>query len=111
MYAVIATGGKQYRVNEGSILRIEKLEAEAGANIEFDQVLLVADGDKIQIGALSLQAARSPQPCKAKVKAAKCRSSSFAGANTTCARATTGRNTLKSKLPASSAAEPRYDQF
>ena len=51
MYAVIATGGKQYRVNEGSVLRIEKLEAEAGASIEFDRVLLVADGDKVQVGA------------------------------------------------------------
>ena len=51
MYAVIATGGKQYRVSEGSVLRIEKLEAEAGANVEFDKILLVGEGDKIQIGA------------------------------------------------------------
>jgi large subunit ribosomal protein L21 len=51
MYAVIATGGKQYRVSEGSVLRIEKLEAEAGADVEFDKILLVGEGDKIQIGA------------------------------------------------------------
>jgi large subunit ribosomal protein L21 len=51
MYAVIATGGKQYRVSEGTVLRIEKLEAEAGAAVEFDQVLLVANGDKVSIGA------------------------------------------------------------
>jgi large subunit ribosomal protein L21 len=51
MYAVIATGGKQYRVSEGTVLRIEKLEADAGANVEFDQVLLVANGDKVTIGA------------------------------------------------------------
>lgn len=51
MYAVITTGGKQYRVSEGSVLRIEKLEAEAGANVEFDKILLVGEGDKIQIGA------------------------------------------------------------
>ncbi len=50
MYAVIATGGKQYRVSEGALVRIEKLEAEAGANVEFDQVLLVANGDQINIG-------------------------------------------------------------
>ena len=50
MYAVIATGGKQYRVSEGSVLRIEKLSADAGSNVEFDQVLLVGEGDKIQIG-------------------------------------------------------------
>jgi large subunit ribosomal protein L21 len=50
MYAVISTGGKQYRVSEGSVLRIEKLEAEAGANVEFDKVLLVGSGDQVKIG-------------------------------------------------------------
>lgn len=50
MYAVIATGGKQYRVSEGSVLRIEKLSADTGSNVEFDQVLLVGEGDKVQIG-------------------------------------------------------------
>ncbi|EQD36026.1 50S ribosomal protein L21, partial [mine drainage metagenome] len=41
MYAVIATGGKQYRVTQDGVLRIEKLDAEPGATVEFDQVLLV----------------------------------------------------------------------
>jgi large subunit ribosomal protein L21 len=50
MYAVIATGGKQYRVSEGSVLRVEKLAAEAGANVEFDQVLLVGEGDQVKVG-------------------------------------------------------------
>ena len=50
MYAVIATGGKQYRVSEGSVVRIEKLDAEAGASVEFAQVLLVGEGDKVQVG-------------------------------------------------------------
>jgi large subunit ribosomal protein L21 len=50
MYAVIATGGKQYRVSEGAVLRVEKLDAEEGASVEFDQVLLVGDGDKVSIG-------------------------------------------------------------
>lgn len=45
MYAVIETGGKQYRVSEGDVVRIEKLEAEAGASVEFDRVLLVAKDD------------------------------------------------------------------
>lgn len=44
MYAIIATGGKQYRVEEGDIIRVEKLEAEEGAKVTFDQVLLVNDG-------------------------------------------------------------------
>jgi large subunit ribosomal protein L21 len=51
MYAVISTGGKQYRVSEGQVLRIEKLDAEAGANVEFDKVLLVGSGDQVKIGA------------------------------------------------------------
>jgi large subunit ribosomal protein L21 len=50
MYAVIATGGKQYRVSEGSVLRIEKLAADPGSNVEFDQVLLVGEGDNVKIG-------------------------------------------------------------
>jgi large subunit ribosomal protein L21 len=50
MYAVISTGGKQYRVSEGQVLRIEKLEAEAGADVEFDKVLLVGSGDQVKIG-------------------------------------------------------------
>jgi len=51
MYAVIATGGKQYRVQEGAVLRIEKLDAEAGASVEFGQVLLVGAGSSVTLGA------------------------------------------------------------
>jgi len=51
MYAVISTGGKQYRVSEGSVLRVEKLDAEAGANVEFEQLLLVGQGDQVKVGA------------------------------------------------------------
>ena len=51
MYAVIATGGKQYRVEKGGLLRVEKLAAQAGSTVEFDQVLLVADGDNVRLGA------------------------------------------------------------
>jgi len=50
MYAVIATGGKQYRVSEGSVLRVEKLEADAGASVEFDRVLLVGQGAEVKVG-------------------------------------------------------------
>ncbi|MCB1836578.1 MAG: 50S ribosomal protein L21 [Alcanivoracaceae bacterium] len=50
MYAVIKTGGKQYRVEEGDTLKIEKLEVGTGESIDFDEVLLVADGDKITVG-------------------------------------------------------------
>ena len=51
MYAVIATGGKQYRVAEGDVVRIEKLAAEAGASVEFDKVLLVGQGSDVKVGA------------------------------------------------------------
>jgi large subunit ribosomal protein L21 len=50
MYAVIATGGKQYRVEKDGVLRVEKLDADVGATVSFEQVLMVADGDKITLG-------------------------------------------------------------
>ena len=50
MYAVIVTGGKQYRVAEGDVVRIEKLPAEAGAAVEFDKVLVVGKGADIKVG-------------------------------------------------------------
>lgn len=45
MYAIIATGGKQYKVTEGESLQVEKLDAEIGAQVEFDQVLMLVSGD------------------------------------------------------------------
>ena len=50
MYAVIETGGKQYRVELGSEIEVERLDIEAGATIQLDRVLLVADGDETAIG-------------------------------------------------------------
>jgi len=50
MYAVVTTGGKQYRVEAGSELVIEKLAEEAGASVTFDRVLLIGDGDAVTIG-------------------------------------------------------------
>jgi large subunit ribosomal protein L21 len=50
MYAVIETGGKQYRVEVGTELEVELLDAEAGSNIQLERVLLVADGDEAAIG-------------------------------------------------------------
>jgi large subunit ribosomal protein L21 len=51
MYAVIETGGKQYRVTEGQSIKVEKLDAEAGSSIDLDKVLMVADGENIKVGA------------------------------------------------------------
>lgn len=58
MYAVIVTGGKQYRVEKDGVLRVEKLDAEPGATVEFDQVLLVADGANVQVGAPLLKGSK-----------------------------------------------------
>ena len=55
MYAVIKTGGKQYRVSEGDMLRVEKLDASAGDSVEFDQVLMVGEGEDVKIGAPFLE--------------------------------------------------------
>lgn len=51
MYAVIESGGKQHRVVEGETLRLEKLEVATGESINFDQVLMIASGDAINVGA------------------------------------------------------------
>ena len=51
MYAVFRTGGKQYRVSPGDKLRVERLNADVGDVIDFDQVLLVGDGADVRIGA------------------------------------------------------------
>jgi large subunit ribosomal protein L21 len=50
MYAVIQTGGKQYRVEEGTYLKIEKLELGEGDSIEFDKVLMVQSDDAVKVG-------------------------------------------------------------
>ena len=61
MYAVVKTGGKQYRVSAGEKLKVEKLAAEVGQEIVLDQVLAVADGDTLKTG--------TPLVAGAKVKA------------------------------------------
>ena len=50
MYAIVKTGGKQYKVSQGDILRFEKLDGDVGTPVTFDQVLMIADGDKVTLG-------------------------------------------------------------
>ena len=50
MYAIIETGGKQYRVQEGDVVRVEKLDIAAGETIKFDKVLLIADDGNLKVG-------------------------------------------------------------
>ena len=54
-FAVIKTGGKQYKVAEKDKLKIEKLNVKEGQSVEFDQVFLVADGDKVEVGTPDLK--------------------------------------------------------
>jgi len=51
MYAVIQSGGKQHRVSEGQTVRLEKLSFETGSTVEFDKVLMVANGEEVKVGA------------------------------------------------------------
>ena len=57
MYAIIVTGGKQYKVSEGDMLFIEKLEAEEGSAVTFDQVLLAGEGESVKVGAPTVNGA------------------------------------------------------
>jgi large subunit ribosomal protein L21 len=50
MYAVVATGGKQYKVREGQILRVEKIQGDIGSSVTFDKVLMTSDGEVVNIG-------------------------------------------------------------
>src|SRR5580692_11742014 len=57
MYAVIKTGGKQYRVKAGDVLVVEKLDGEPGAKVAFDQVLMVGEGSAVTVGAPTIAGA------------------------------------------------------
>ncbi len=50
MYAVLVTGGKQYRVMQGETLRVEKLDGDVGSAVRFDNVLMLADGENVHVG-------------------------------------------------------------
>jgi large subunit ribosomal protein L21 len=70
MYAIIATGGKQYRVSEGDKVRVERLDAEVGSQVEFDQVLMVG-GDSAKIGNPTVEGAKVTGEVTAQAKAKK----------------------------------------
>ena len=57
MYAVIVSGGKQHRVVEGEVLKLEKIEVETGGTVEFDRVLLVVNGDDVKVGVPNVEGA------------------------------------------------------
>jgi len=58
MFAIVETGGKQYKVSPGQKLKVEKLDAEPGGNLTLDKVLLVADGEEVKLGTPYVEGAR-----------------------------------------------------
>ena len=58
MYAVIKTGGKQYRVAKDDVLTVERLEADAGATVEFTEVLMVGEGASVKVGKPTVSGAK-----------------------------------------------------
>jgi large subunit ribosomal protein L21 len=71
MYAVIATGGKQYRVAEGDIIQIEKLDADEGSSIDFENVLMVGEGENVKIGAPYVEGSKVSATVKAQTRGKK----------------------------------------
>ena len=55
MYAVISTGGKQYKVSEGEMIRVEKIPGDVGDSVSFDRVLLFSDGETVKVGQPTLE--------------------------------------------------------
>ena len=97
MYAVIATGGKQYRVTKGETLRVEKLAGEEGDSVELDGVLMVADGDKVSVGTPMLDKGASRRKLNRRVVARKSKSSNSVVASIRVLRQVIARATPKSK--------------
>ncbi|MFZ1343318.1 MAG: 50S ribosomal protein L21 [Thiothrix eikelboomii] len=77
MYAIIVTGGKQYRVAKGDTLLVEKLEVEEGANIDFENVLMVGEGESVQIGTPYLAGSKVTATVKAQTRGEKVRIMKF----------------------------------
>ena len=73
MYAVVRAGGKQYRVEEGSVLTVDRLQAEPGSTVTLEDVLLVADGDRLIPGAPLVPGARVMAEVVAQTKGEKIR--------------------------------------
>lgn len=71
MYAVIATGGKQYRVAQGDVIQVEKLDAEEGASIDFDNVLMVGEGEDVRIGAPYVEGCKVTATVKSQMRGEK----------------------------------------
>jgi large subunit ribosomal protein L21 len=70
-YAVIETGGKQYRVQQGDTLNVEKLDAEVGASVELDRILALSNGTDLTIGTPTVEAAKVVASVKDQIRGEK----------------------------------------
>lgn len=73
MYAVFQTGGKQYRASKGDVIRVEKIDADEGAIVNIDRVLMVTDGDDVKLGAPLIEGGRVSAKVRSQGRAAKIR--------------------------------------
>ena len=71
MYAVIQTGGKQYRVQQGDVIFVEKIDSQADEAVTFDQVLLVGEGESVKVGTPAVEGAKVEGKVLAQVKGQK----------------------------------------
>ncbi|MCV6637564.1 50S ribosomal protein L21 [Candidatus Albibeggiatoa sp. nov. NOAA] len=71
MYAVIKTGGKQYKVAEGDVLQIEKLEANEGDTVDFNEVLMITDGENTKVGAPVLEGTKVTATVEGQIRGKK----------------------------------------
>ena len=71
MYAVIQTGGKQYRVQQGDVIYVEKIDAQADETVTFEKVLLVGEGESVKVGTPAVEGAKVQGKVLAQVKGQK----------------------------------------
>ena len=71
MYAVVETGGKQYKVSEGMVIEVEKLPVKVGEEIELDKVLMVVDGDSVKVGRPFVEGAKVKALVQGQIKGPK----------------------------------------
>ena len=79
MYAIVETGGKQYKVSAGQTVDVELLPGDAGEQIELDRVLMVVDGDKVQVGSPTVAGATVKAMVVDRVKGKKVRTFLYSG--------------------------------
>ncbi|MBI2851908.1 MAG: 50S ribosomal protein L21 [Chloroflexi bacterium] len=71
MYAIIETGGKQYRVSPGQTVQVDRLKVEDGDTVELDRVLLISDGDRVVVGAPAVNGAKVRATCQGRERGEK----------------------------------------